>query len=201
MQDRAQILTITSLKGGTAKTTLTGLLALYLTQRCERTVMVVDLDPQAGTTALFLDGKSPEPTVYDLLQESANRTLDPGLCREAFRVSPYSSSVFVLPGDSRLGQLLQEAIPLETLRGVLETAAFGTQSVILVDTGTAQLLVALGIAAADGVLVPMMLSPQTIKPTVNTLAMLQRQAKPLAGLVPVGFEPTAASFEGCRSVR
>ncbi|MBN2471836.1 MAG: hypothetical protein JXN59_14030, partial [Anaerolineae bacterium] len=36
------------------------------------------------------------------------------------------------------------------------------------------------------VLVPVMLSPQAIKPTANTLAMLQHQAKPLAGLVPVG---------------
>ncbi len=186
MQDRAQILTITSLKGGTAKTTLTGLLALYLAQRCGRTVMLVDLDPQAGTTTLFLDGKSQKPTVYDLLQESASGTLDPARCREAFRVSPYSSSIFVLPGDSRLGQLAPEAMSLETLRVVLETAAFRTQTVILVDTGTARLLVALGIAAADGVLVPMMLSPQTIKPTVNTLAMIQRQATPLAGLVPVG---------------
>ena len=39
------ILTITSLKGGTAKTTLTGLLALYLAQRCQKSVLLVELDP------------------------------------------------------------------------------------------------------------------------------------------------------------
>ncbi len=186
MQDRAQILTITSLKGGTAKTTLTGLLALYLAQRCGRTVMLVDLDPQAGTTALFLDGKAQGPTVFDLLQESASGALDPIFCREAFRSTLYTSAVFVLPGDARLGLLAPEELPLEMLRVALETAAFGTESVVLIDTGTARLLVALGIAAADGVLVPMLLSPQSIKPTVNTLVMLQRQEKPLAGLVPVG---------------
>ncbi len=154
MQDPAHILTITSLKGGTAKTTLTGLLALYLVQRCRRSVMLVDLDAQVGTTALFLYGKTPGLSVSDLLQASASGALEPALCREAFQPTPYVPSVFVLPGDSRLGQIARQGLPQHALRDVLDAAAFGGQSIFLIDTGTAHALVDLGIAAANAVLVP-----------------------------------------------
>ena len=48
------ITTFASLKGGTGKTTITGLLANYCSQILKKRVIIIDIDPQGGCTTLFL---------------------------------------------------------------------------------------------------------------------------------------------------
>ena len=178
------IVSVTSLKGGTGKTTVSGLWALYLAERCQREVVLIDLDPQGGATSLFLGGKPSQPGIYDLLH--AERQDQPVLLfRDALQPSFVHPRIFVLPADPRLHLLTKEEAPVDLLAHVLEKADFPLNTIILIDPGTMRLLVGMGIAAADAVVIPMMLSPQTIKPTINTLAMIQHQETPLLGLVPV----------------
>lgn len=178
------IVTVTSLKGGTGKTTVSGLWALYLAERCHREVVLLDLDPQGGVTSLFLGGKPTQPGVYDLLY--AERDEQPVvLFRDILQPSFIHPRIFVLPADLRLQQFTKEEVSIERLSNVLKKSDLPSDTIILIDTGTMRFLVGMGIAAADAVVVPMMLSPQTIKPTVNTLAMIQQLEKPLLGLVPV----------------
>jgi len=58
------------------------------------------------------------------------------------------------------------------LKYALESAPFPENTVLIIDTGTHPTLVEMGIVAADVVLIPVMLSQQTAKPTINTLKVL-----------------------------
>ena len=178
------IVTVTSLKGGTGKTTIGGLWALYLAERCHHEVVLLDLDPQGGATSLFLGGKSSQPGFFNLLDSEMHNQQEV-LFRDCLQPSSVHPRIFVLPADSRLHQLTEEEIPVDLLASLLEKADLPPDTIILIDTGTMRMLVGMGIAAADAVVVPMMLSPQAIKPTINTLAMIQHLGTPLLGLVPV----------------
>ena len=178
------IVTMTSLKGGTGKTTISGLWALYLAECCHREVVLLDLDPQGGATCLFLGGKSSQPGFFDLL-DSEMHDQSAVLFRDYLQPSNVHPDIYVLPADPRLHQLSKEETPVDLLASLLEKADLPPNTIILIDTGTMRMLVGMGIAAADAVVVPMMLSPQAIKPTINTLAMIQHLGTPLLGLVPV----------------
>ncbi len=183
------ILTITSLKGGVGKTTISGLLSLYMAYCRQSEVVLIDLDPQMGSTSLFLSRKSERESSFDLLEAVQSGQWAGGRLREALcpapTSSPGASQIYLIGGDPRLAALSQESLSPEALRVLLEEADLPPSSLTLIDTGTQRTLVELGIQAADRVLIPLMLSQQTIKPTVNTLAMLQRAEKPLLGLIPL----------------
>lgn len=189
------ITTFTSMKGGTGKTTITGLMANYLTQFYKKRVIVVDIDPQGGSTTLFLgseirptiDGKA-GPTVFTVLEAVREGGDTRQVVQKALMRSKFNENVFVIPADYRITSLLSMGESPDILKYALEEASFSDDLIVLVDTGTAPFLVSMAISAAtDKVFVPLMLSMQNRKPTADTIQLVLRHRKELAGIVPVGI--------------
>jgi cellulose biosynthesis protein BcsQ len=189
------ITTFTSMKGGTGKTTITGLLANYLTEYHNKRVIIVDIDPQGGSTTLFLgvevrptiDGKA-GPTIFSVLEAVREGTNTRQVVQKALMRSKYNENVFILPADYRVTSLLSMGESPDILKYALDEASFSDDLIVLVDTGTAPFLVSMAISAAtDKVFVPLMLSMQNRKPTADTIQLVLRQRKQLAGIVPVGI--------------
>jgi hypothetical protein len=80
------------------------------------------------------------------------------------------------------------------LKYALDSAPFPENTVLIIDTGTHPTLVAMGIVAADIVLVPVMLSQQTAKPTINTLKVALQHNLRRGALLPMGIG--SANWEG-----
>ena len=80
------ITTFTSMKGGTGKTTITGLLANYVSKVLNKRVILIDIDPQGGCTTLFLgleareiiDGKGIAAWHFTCVYDERHRTLTSG---------------------------------------------------------------------------------------------------------------------------
>ena len=189
------ITTFTSMKGGTGKTTITGLLASYLTQFYKKRVIIVDIDPQGGSTTLFcggearatIDGKA-GPTVYNVLETVREGGDTRQIVQKALMRSKYNENVFILPADYRVTSLLSMGESPDILKYALEEASFSEDLIVFIDTGTAPFLVSMAIAAStDKVFVPLMLSLQNRKPTADTIQLVLRQHKQFAGIVPVGI--------------
>jgi len=178
-------ISITNLKGGVGKTTTSGLLAKYLTEIQNRPVILIDLDPQCGTTSLFIGRDSRTSSIKDALVATMEGDDAGEIMRSALVNVPGYQNFFVIPSDKRLTDMIS-GIPADLLQWSIMAAGFSDDTVVIVDTGTAQGMVGLGICAANQVLVPMMMSKQTVKPTMNTLTMLARFRKPILGVLPVG---------------
>ncbi len=189
------ITTFTSMKGGTGKTTITGLLANYVSQKLNKRVIIIDIDPQGGCTTLFLgleareiiDGKS-SPTIFNVLETVRENTNARAIVAKALVKSPYNENVFVLPADYRVTSLMSMGETPELLRYALDDAAFADDILVLIDSGTSPFLVNMSIAAVtEKVFVPLMLSVQNRKPTADTIQLVLRQRKRLGGIIPVGI--------------
>jgi cellulose biosynthesis protein BcsQ len=189
------ITTFTSMKGGTGKTTITGLLANYLTQYHKKRVIIVDIDPQGGSTTLFLgvearptiDGKA-GPTIFSVLEAVREGTNARQVVQKALMRSRFNENVFIIPADYRVTSLMSMGESPDILKYALEEASFSDELIVLIDTGTSPFLVSMAIAAStDKVFVPLMLSLQNRKPTADTIQLVLRQRKQLAGIVPVGI--------------
>ncbi len=189
------ITTFTSMKGGTGKTTITGLLANYCSRILNKRVIIIDIDPQGGSTTLFLgaeareiiDGKS-SPTIYNVLEAVRDNTNARGVVAKALIKSPINENVFILPADYRVTSLMSMGETPDLLRYALEDASFAPEILVLIDSGTSPFLVNMSIAAVtDQVFVPLMLSVQNRKPTADTIQLVLRQRKRLGGIIPVGI--------------
>jgi cellulose biosynthesis protein BcsQ len=189
------ITTFTSMKGGTGKTTITGLLANYCSKILNKRVIIIDIDPQGGSSTLFLgpeareiiDGKS-TPTIYNVLEAVRDNTNARALVAKALVKSPFNENVFILPADYRVTSLMSMGETPELLKYALEDAAFAPEIIVLIDSGTSPFLVNMAIAAvSEQVFVPLMLSVQNRKPTADTIQLVLRQRKQLGGIVPVGI--------------
>lgn len=177
-------ITVTSLKGGVGKTTTSGLLALFLLEHRTDPVVLIDVDPQCGSTTLFLGGNNTYPlTIKDSLIAAMEGDSTSHIMRDSLVNVPGRNNFFVIPSDKRLTDMIS-GIPADILLNVIESAGFSDGTTVIIDTGTAQGMVGMGICAADMVLVPMTMSKQTIKPTMNTLNMTSRFHKPLLGIIP-----------------
>ena len=178
-------LTVTNLKGGVGKTTTSGLMSLYFTEHRADPVVLIDLDPQCGSTSLFLGGDSQKLTIKDALVCAMDGDDTYEVMRNALVNVPGRPNLFVIPSDKRLTDMIS-GIPADLLLSVIQSAQLSDETTVIIDTGTAQGMVGMGICAADMVLIPMMMSKQTVKPTMNTLTMTARFHKPILGLLPVG---------------
>jgi hypothetical protein len=187
-----QILTVTSMKGGVGKTTLSAMLARYAIDVAPHPVLVVDLDPQAGISSLLLGGKINGPTIADVLDSETRGTSSVGLFQEAVRPSRYSDQILVVPSGAALARFAttNSPTPPNLLARALRTAPIPENTLVIVDTGTSPGLVRLGIAAASTIVVPIMFSQQTARPTINTLMLASRAAGCRGALAPVGMGKT-----------
>ena len=189
------ITTFTSMKGGTGKTTITGLLANYCSQVLHKRVILIDIDPQGGCSTLFLgpeareiiDGKS-SPTIFNVLETVRDNNNARAIVAKALVKSPFNDNIFVLPGDYRVTSLMSMGETPELLKYALEDASFAQDLLVMIDSGTSPFLVNMAISAVtDQVFVPLMLSVQNRKPTADTIQLVLRQRKHLGGIIPVGI--------------
>ena len=183
------------MKGGTGKTTITGLLANYCSLILKKRVIIIDIDPQGGCTSLYLgheareiiDGKT-GPTIFNVLEAVRENTNARALIAKALVRSPYNEGVFILPADYRVTSLMSMGETPELLRYALDDAAFAEDILVLIDSGTSPFLVNMSIAAvSEQVFVPLMLAVQNRKPTADTIQLVLRQRKHLGGIIPVGI--------------
>jgi len=176
--------TVTNLKGGVGKTTTAGLMALYISEHQVGPVVLIDLDPQCGSTSLFLGKDTQTPTINNVLVAAMEWEDTSGVMRDAVVNVPGKPKLFVIPSDKRLTDMISDT-PADLLLGVIQSARFSDETTDIINTGTAQGMVVMGICAAGMVLILMMMSKQTVKPTMNTLTMTARFHKPILGLLPM----------------
>jgi hypothetical protein len=168
------------------------MLARFAIDVAPHSVLVIDLDPQAGISSLLLGGKIQGPTIADILVSESHGTSSAGLFQEAVRPSRHSDQVLVVPSGAALARFAtaNSLIPPNLLVQALRTAPIPENTLIVVDTGTSPGLVRLGIAAASAIVIPIMFSQQTARPTINTLMLASRAAGCRGALAPVGMGKT-----------
>jgi chromosome partitioning protein len=186
-----RIFCIANQKGGVGKTTTTLNLAAGLSW-IGRRVLVVDLDPQGNATmGSGIDKRSLDPSVYDVLLESAT-------VAEARRPSPKGG--YDLVGANReLAGAEVELVALERrdkrLRQAL-AAVEGEYEFVLIDCPPSLSLLTLnGLACAHGVIVPMQceyFALEGLSDLVNTIKQVHANINPeleVIGILRVMFDP------------
>ncbi len=181
------VVTVTSMKGGVGKTTIAAMLARYLADREDLEIVVIDMDPQGGASSILLGGQIDPPTLVDVLRLEVEGIPSGELMSEAARRSRHDERIFVVPGDADLADLANANPPLRSLNYSLESATLPDNTIVIIDTGTHPSLVAIGIVAADIVLIPVMLSQQTARPTINTLKVALHNHQRKGALIPIGI--------------
>ncbi len=181
------IVTVTSMKGGVGKTTIAALLAQSIVQAPGAQALIVDLDPQGGVSSILLGGRIAPPAVCDVLRMELDGMPSGELMAQATRRSRSHDRILLVPAGGDLASLGSAGPPAGLLKDALKSASLPEHTTIIVDTGTMPALVDLGLAAADVVLIPVMLSQQTGRPTINTLQLAIRHRRRVGGLVPVGI--------------
>jgi chromosome partitioning protein len=181
------VLTITNQKGGVGKTTTTLNLAAALRERGIR-VLAVDFDPQGNlTTSCGLgdaDQLGPGKTIADVLLTGAHHPVSaPVVLRDV--VVPTPAGVALVPANRQLTtaeRVLYTTYGREfALRDALATLA-SEYDVILVDSvPTMGLLAINGLAAADGVIVPVQaefLAVHGLAQLVDNVAQVRERLNP-----------------------
>lgn len=177
---------VTNLKGGSGKTTTAVNLADCLS-RSGRTVLLVDVDPQASASHWLLGaGAVPGPFIEDVLAGEAR-------ARAAVRPTPVER-LALLPASAHLGararRLAGETAAELVLSGALEELA--GYDYILFDCPPELGLLALNaLLASDEVLIPVPPEPMAVEglgrvfATVETLASRYRRPLRVTTVVPV----------------
>ena len=186
----SRIFCVANQKGGVGKTMTTVNLAAGLAQ-IGRRVLVVDLDPQGNATmGSGIDKRSLEPSVYDVLLESAS-------IAEARRPSP-KGGYDIVGANRELAGAEVELVGVDRrdkrLRGALAAVA-GEYDVVLIDCPPSLSLLTLnGLACAHGVVVPMQceyFALEGLSDLVNTIKQVHANINPeleVIGILRVMFD-------------
>jgi chromosome partitioning protein len=186
----SRIFCIANQKGGVGKTTTTVNLAAGLA-RLGRRVLVVDLDPQGNATmGSGLDKRTLDPSVYDVLLESAS-------IAEARRPSP-KGGYDVVGANRALAGAEVELVGVERrdrrLRGALAEVGDDYDFVLVDCPPSLSLLTLNGLAAAHGVVVPMQceyFALEGLSDLVNTIKQVHANINPqleVIGILRVMFD-------------
>lgn len=124
----ARIIALTNQKGGCAKTTTAVNLASGLANKGKR-VLLIDMDPQANATSVFIDLSDPPKTIYDVLFNKVSP-------KEVI-VKTKIENLFLLPSgielsaaDLKLSDIIgREKILLHSTKGILDNYDY-----VIIDT-------------------------------------------------------------------
>ena len=186
----SRIFCIANQKGGVGKTTTTVNLAAGLA-RLGRKVLVVDLDPQGNATmGSGVDKRSLDPSVYDVLLESAS-------IAEARRPSP-KGGYDVVGANRELAGAEVELVGVERrdrrLRSALAAVDDAYDFVLIDCPPSLSLLTLNGLACAHGVVVPMQceyFALEGLSDLVNTIKQVHANINPqleVIGILRVMFD-------------
>jgi len=184
-----RIIAVANQKGGVGKTTTTINLGAGLAER-GRSVLLVDLDPQASLTlalgpqvAARADaiGSSPEATIHDVLLRSIRGTPDPF----AGAIHQTRSGLALTPASIELSaaevDLGREPLGVFALKESLETLPTGYDYVLIDCPPSLGILTANALAAASGVVIPLQtdyLALRGVDLLLTTIAKMQKRANP-----------------------
>ena len=183
----AKIVTITSRKGGAGKTAITSLMARYLAEIENRTVLVVDFDGRGGITSLLHKEPvtSQTPTIVEMILEAnqlweLSDSFSQALIhtkletRKGWRKN--NGSIYLIPSRPDLDEALPDKNP-NILRAVLNSLQLPEDYIVLIDSGPDSINVQMSIVAADVVFIPMKLSRQDVHPTIETVKTIFHEQK------------------------
>jgi chromosome partitioning protein len=184
-----RIIAVANQKGGVGKTTTTINLGAGLAER-GRSVMLIDLDPQASLTLALgpqvapagdQAGPTAEVTIHDVLLRAMRGTAEPF----AGAIRPTRSGLALTPASIDLSSaeidLGREPLGVFALKDSLE-ALPGAYDYVLIDCPPSLgLLTANALAAASGVVIPLQtdyLALRGVDLLLNTIAKMQKRANP-----------------------
>lgn len=177
LRNRAKIVAIASLKGGSGKTSLTSLLARYYAEVEGKQVLAVDFDSGAGLTSLLYDQYLGQETlsIVEVLQDvmhyvNPNESFQGSLIQTGGPSRQKSQgSIYLLPSKPALYHLLARSNRnlLDALIGLLDLPA---DHIILIDSGPNTVNVRHAIDAADVAFIPFQFSRQDAFPAIDTLS-------------------------------
>jgi chromosome partitioning protein len=184
-----RIIAVANQKGGVGKTTTTVNLGAGLAER-GRSVLLVDLDPQASLTlAIGLQvepsrdqpSAPPEVSIQDVLLRSMRGDPEPF----AGVIRPTRSGLHLVPSSIELSaseiDLGREPLGVFALRDSLETLPVHYDYVLIDCPPSLGILTANALAAATGVVIPLQadyLALRGVDLLLNTVAKMQKRANP-----------------------
>jgi cellulose biosynthesis protein BcsQ len=183
------IVSIASMKGGVGKSTITALLARRIVDTRNLSVLVIDMDPQRGSTILLLGPKAGSKleygSIYDVLANTLEGNLPLPTFLKSIRESAYHKDIYVLPATGQLGQLTRTNAPANLLKSTLMQYPLSKDLLVILDSGSNHVLCEMCLAASHLVFVPVTLSQQTAVPTINTLKACLIHETRVGALIPI----------------
>lgn len=179
-----QVVTVTSEKGGTGKTTVTTTVAGLLATLGHK-VLLIDSDPQANATLSF--GLTPQAGLYDLLVRG--RSIDDLILRpEDERFAPPGmeprGQLYVLPANRELHAIPQVVDDRDALADALEDVATFFDVVVIDTAPSPGMMLSLAYSASQSVIVPTQLELLSLMGVQNTVQSAVRKGLRLLGIQP-----------------
>ncbi len=173
----SEVLAITNQKGGVGKTTTSINLGSYLSA-AGKTVVIMDLDPQANATeGLGVKLKAKTPTMYEVLIGQVNS--QDALQRTAHK------DLFVIPSTTNLAgaaiELMQQPYREYRLRRALKPLREQFDFILIDCPPSLGLLTINGLVASDRLLIPVQcefFSLQGLNQLLNTVSLVRKHLNP-----------------------